>query len=152
MIVGQTFRKLQTKSAKNSADKQKIHTEKTVIEFAICDKEPKTSYTAKISKIFSQITLVDIKNLILQRFQNFGRRTSPRVDDSTYLAKTIKDVDIEWQEIDIDSDIVPSFHNGKENKIEIICVVISEVKINVVCSFKYKIFIVINLISNLNFE
>ena len=82
------------------------------------------SYTAKISKPSSQITLADIKNLILQRWQNFGKRTSPRVEDYTYSAKTIEDGEIEMQGIDEDSDdnyIVPSFHNGKENKIEIIC-------------------------------
>ena len=94
---------------------------KTVIKFTLCDNEPITSYTAKISKPSSQITLVNIKNLISQRFQNYGRRTSPRVDDFTYLALNIKDGGIEWQVIDKDSDIVPSFHNGKENKIEIIC-------------------------------
>ena len=40
------------------------------------------------------------------------------------LKPTLDDGEIEWQEIDEDSDeiyIVPSFHNGKENKIEIIC-------------------------------
>ena len=98
--------------------------EKTAIKITICDKEPKMSLTAKISKPSSQITLADIKNLILQRWQNFGKRTSPRVEDYTYSAKTIEDGEIEMQVIDEDSDdndIVPSFHNGKEIKIEIIC-------------------------------
>ena len=94
---------------------------KTVIKFTLCDKEPITSCTCKISKPSSQITLVDIKNLISQKFQLYGRRTSPRVDDFTYLALNNKDGGIEWQVIDKDSDIVPSFHDGKENKIEIMC-------------------------------
>ena len=104
-------------------NKKTVH-EKTAIKITICDKEPKMSLTAKISKPSSQITLADIKNLILQRWQNFGKRTSPRVEDYTYSAKTIEDGEIEMQVIDEDSDdndIVPSFHNGKEIKIEIIC-------------------------------
>ena len=104
-------------------NKKSVH-EKTAIKITIFDKEPKMSLTAKISKPSSQITLADIKNLILQRWQNFGKRTSPMVEDYTYSAKTIEDGEIEMQVIDEDSDdnnIVPSFHNGKENKIEIIC-------------------------------
>ena len=84
-----------------------------------------SSLKTVIKKQYFEITLTDIKNHIKKLWRNF-REFPPKLQDYTYSAKTIDEVDghYNFEIIDDDLDITPSFLDArtKENKIEIRCI------------------------------